>query len=112
MTNKPIFLCNVLLKVWFVRQRLYPEQTKTLVFVFVFVLAHEQPISMRELTIVDIDHGMCGHIFHHIVVLEFACVFFLLQNSFFVLKVFSFGRPTGYPDMLNDSFKTITCSAD
>ena len=31
---------------WFVRHRLYPEQTKTFVFgfVFIFVLAHEQPI--------------------------------------------------------------------
>ena len=31
---------------WFVRHRLYPERTKTFVFgfVFVFVLAHEQPI--------------------------------------------------------------------
>ena len=34
-------------KAWFVRHRLYPERTKTFVFGFdfVFVLAHEQPIS-------------------------------------------------------------------
>ena len=35
---------------WFVRHRLYPERTKTFVFgfVFVFVLAHEQPITMAK----------------------------------------------------------------
>ena len=35
---------------WFVRHRLYPERTKTFVFgfVFVFVLAHEQPISEKN----------------------------------------------------------------
>ena len=38
MTNKPIIICNVILRAWFVRL----EQTKALVFVF--VLAHEQAI--------------------------------------------------------------------
>ena len=34
---------------WFVRHRLYPERTKTFVFgfVFVFVLAHKQPIASK-----------------------------------------------------------------
>ena len=45
MTNAPILQCIIVLRAWFVRHRLYPEQTKTFVFgfVFVFVLAHEQP---------------------------------------------------------------------
>merc|ERR1711923_198613 len=46
MTNKPILQCIIVLRAWFVRHRLYPERTKSFVFgsVFVFVLAHEQPI--------------------------------------------------------------------
>ena len=31
---------------WFVRHRLYPEGTKTFVFGFVFVLAHEQLMTL------------------------------------------------------------------
>ena len=34
---------------WFVCHRLYPERTKTFVFEFVFVLVHEQPISIKSL---------------------------------------------------------------
>ena len=47
MTNEPILQCIIVLRAWFVRHRLYPERTKTFVFgfVFVFVLAHEQPIN-------------------------------------------------------------------
>ena len=47
MTNEPILQCIIVLRAWFVRHRLSPEQTKTFVFgfVFVFVLAHEQPIT-------------------------------------------------------------------
>ena len=47
VTNKPIILCNVILRAWFVCHRHYLERTKTFVFVlvFVFVLAHEQAIS-------------------------------------------------------------------
>ena len=46
VTNEQILQCIIVLKAWFVRHRLYPERTKTFVlgFVFVFVLAHEQPI--------------------------------------------------------------------
>ena len=33
------------LKDWFIRHSLAPERTKALVFVFVFVFAHEQAIS-------------------------------------------------------------------
>ena len=46
MTNEPIFECSLVLTAWFVCQRYYPVRTKTFVFgfVFVFVLAHEQPI--------------------------------------------------------------------
>ena len=51
MTNELILQCIVVLMAWFVRHRLYPERTKSFVFglVFVFVLAHEQPI---------INHGL------------------------------------------------------
>ena len=67
MMNKPILQCITVLRAWFVCHRLYPEGTKTFVFVFVlvrawfvchrlypegtktfvfvFVLAHEQPIN-------------------------------------------------------------------
>ena len=47
MTNEPILQCIIILRAWFVRHSLYPERTKKFVFgfVFVFVLAHEQPIS-------------------------------------------------------------------
>ena len=47
MTNEPILQCIIVLRAWFVRHSLYPERTKKFVFgfVFVFVLAHEQPIS-------------------------------------------------------------------
>ena len=47
MTNEPILLCSIVLRAWFVRHRLNPERTKTFVFKFVFVsvLAHEQPIN-------------------------------------------------------------------
>ena len=47
VTNEQILQCIIVLKAWFVRHRLYPERTKTFVlgFVFVFVLAHEQPIG-------------------------------------------------------------------
>ena len=46
MTNEPILQCIIVLRAWFVRHSLYPERTKKFVFgfVFVFVLAHEQPI--------------------------------------------------------------------
>ena len=46
MTNELILQCIIALRAWFVCHRLYPERTKTFVFgfVFVFVLAHEQPI--------------------------------------------------------------------
>ena len=46
-TNEPGFQYYTILKNWFVRHRLYLERTKTFVFgfVFVFVLAHEQPIN-------------------------------------------------------------------
>ena len=46
VTNEQNLQCIILLKAWFVRPRLYPERTKNFVlgFVFVFVLAHEQPI--------------------------------------------------------------------
>ena len=45
--NVLILQCIIVLRAWLVRHRLYPERTKTFVFgfVFVFVLAHEQPIS-------------------------------------------------------------------
>ena len=48
VTNEQILQCIIVLKAWFVRHRLYPERTKTFVlgFVFVFVLAHEQPIRI------------------------------------------------------------------
>ena len=51
MMNKPILQCIIVLRAWFVRHRLYPEQTKTFVFrfVFVFVLAHEQPIILNHI---------------------------------------------------------------
>ena len=47
MTNEPILQCIIVLRAWFVRHSLYPERTKKFVFgfVFVFVLAHEQPIT-------------------------------------------------------------------
>ena len=46
VTNEPIFQYIIaLLRAWFVRHRFYPERTKTFVCGFVFVLAHEQPIS-------------------------------------------------------------------
>ena len=47
MTNEPILQCIIVLRAWFVRHSLYPERTKKFVFgfVFVFVLAHEQPIN-------------------------------------------------------------------
>ena len=45
VTNELTLQCIIVLKAWFVRHRLYPERTKTFVFGFVFVLAHEQPIS-------------------------------------------------------------------
>ena len=47
MTKEPILQCIIILRAWFVRHSLYPERTKKFVFgfVFVFVLAHEQPIS-------------------------------------------------------------------
>ena len=47
MTNKPILQCIIVLRACFVCHRLYPERTKTFAFwfVFVFVLAQEQPIS-------------------------------------------------------------------
>ena len=47
MTNKPILQCIIVLRAWFVRHSLYPQRTKKFVFgfVFVFVLANEQPIS-------------------------------------------------------------------
>ena len=50
MMNEPILQCIIVLRAWFVHHRLYPEQTKTLVFgfVFVFVLAHEQPIKTKK----------------------------------------------------------------
>ena len=46
VTKEPIFQCIIILRPWFVRHRFYSEQTKTFVFgfVFIFVLAHEQPI--------------------------------------------------------------------
>ena len=48
MTNEPILQCIIVVWAWFVRYRLYPERTKTFVFGFVFVcvLAHEQPIRV------------------------------------------------------------------
>ena len=45
MTNKPINICDAILRAWFVRHRHYLERTKTFGFCFVFVLAHEQAIS-------------------------------------------------------------------
>ena len=45
VTNEPILYCIIILRAWFVRHRLYPERTKSFVYVFVFVLAHEQPIT-------------------------------------------------------------------
>ena len=45
MTNEPILQCIIVLRAWFVRHRLNPERTKTFIFGFVFVLAHEQPIN-------------------------------------------------------------------
>ena len=66
MTNEPILQCIIVLRAWFVCHRLYPERTKTFIFgfVFVFVLAHEQPISMCEAT-------TWKH--HYIVVISLAC---------------------------------------
>ena len=51
MTNEPILQYIIVLRAWFVRHRLYPEQTKAFVFGFVFVfdLAHEQPIKTQRL---------------------------------------------------------------
>ena len=46
VTNEQILQCIIVLRAWFVRHRLYPEQTKTFVFGFIFVLAHEQPITI------------------------------------------------------------------
>ena len=48
ITNETILKCIIELRAWFVRHRLYPGQMKTFVFglVLVFVLAHEQPISI------------------------------------------------------------------
>ena len=48
MTNEPILQCIIVLRAWFVRHSLYLERTKKFVFrfVFVFVLAHEQPITI------------------------------------------------------------------
>ena len=57
MTNEQILQCIIILKAWFVRPRLYPERTKNFVLGFVFVLAHEQPIS--ELIVVSIRHIQC-----------------------------------------------------
>ena len=45
VTNEQILQCIIVLKAWYIRLRLYPEQMKTFVLGFVFVLAHEQPIS-------------------------------------------------------------------
>ena len=58
VTNEPILQCIILLKARFVRHRLYPERTKIFVlgFVFVFVLAHEQPlidIEIEDILLID-----------------------------------------------------------
>ena len=47
MTNELILQCIIVLmaRFRFVRHRLCQERTKTFVFEFVFVLAHEKPIS-------------------------------------------------------------------
>ena len=47
MTNEPILQCIMVLRAWFVCHSLYLELTKKIAFgfVFVFVLAHEQPTS-------------------------------------------------------------------
>ena len=49
MTNEPILQYIIVLRAWFVRHRPNPQRTKTFVcgFVFVFVLAHEQPIRLN-----------------------------------------------------------------
>ncbi len=49
VTNELTLQCIIVLKAWFVRHRLYPERTNAFVFgfVFVFVLAHEQPIIIN-----------------------------------------------------------------
>ena len=48
MTNKPILQCIVVLRACFIRHRLYPKRTKTFDFgfVFVFFVAHEQPVTV------------------------------------------------------------------
>ena len=57
VTNEQILQCIIVIKAWFVRHRLYPERTKTFVlgFVFVFVLAHEQPISACAIKTANIE---------------------------------------------------------
>ena len=47
LTNEPILQSMIVLRAWFIFHRLYPERTKTFIygFVFVFVLAHEKPVS-------------------------------------------------------------------
>ena len=64
MTNEPILQCIILLRAWFFRHRLYPERTNTFVFGFVFVLAHEQPISSLCILLIFYiapTAGMAGH---------------------------------------------------
>ena len=63
MTNEPVLKCIIVLRAWFVRHRLYPERTKFFVFglVFVFVLAHEQPITMAlfaNLAVIKVERGV------------------------------------------------------
>ena len=52
VTNEPIIICKVVLRAWFNRHMYYLERMKTFVlgFIFVFVLAHEQAISMQSRT--------------------------------------------------------------
>ena len=62
MKNEPIIQCIIVLRAWFVRHRLYPERTKTFVFgfIFVFVLAHEQPINTQNLGFREKTHTEKG----------------------------------------------------
>ena len=48
VTNEPGYCYLTILKDWFGRHTVFTEQTNPLVFVyvFVFVLAHEQPINV------------------------------------------------------------------
>ena len=67
MTNEPIFQCIIVLRAWFVRHRLYPERPKT--FGFVFVLAHEQPITKAGLVANRLN--MCEFMHFHFISFPF-----------------------------------------